>query len=106
MSDSRATRDCCRYMKRHQQKTRRVRPSATSNVYNRKSIEDIKFIDIRYATDSTSNTAPEEFYTLQPGMNANNVATTDQDLSVDYSLIDYDDDWDYASKIANTAPSS
>jgi len=39
-------------------------------------------------------------------MDANNVATTDQDLSVDYSLVDYDDDWDYADGIANTAPSS
>jgi len=71
-----------------------------------KSSEVIKFIDIRYATDSTTNTEPEEFYTLQPGMDANNAATTDQDLSVDYSLIDYDDDWDYAPQIANTAPSS
>ena len=71
-----------------------------------KSSEVIKFIYIRYATDSTTNTEPEEFYTLQPGMDANNAATTDQDLSVDYSLIDYDDDWDYAPQIANTAPSS
>jgi len=66
----------------------------------------IKFIDIRYATEATSNTTPEEFYTLQPGMTANNEPTTDQELSVDYSLIDYDDNWDYADGIANTAPSS
>lgn len=66
----------------------------------------IKFIDVRYATNSTSNTEPSEFYTLQPGMTANNEPTTDQELSVDYSLIDYDDNWDYAPNIANTAPSS
>lgn len=66
----------------------------------------IKFVDIRYAADSDTDTDPEEFYTLQPGMTANNEATTDQDLSVDYSLIDYDDNWDYADGIANTAPSS
>lgn len=66
----------------------------------------IKFIDTRYHTDITSNTTPEEFYTLQPGMTANNEPTTDPDLSVDFSLIDFDDDWDYADQIANTAPSS
>lgn len=66
----------------------------------------IKFIDIRYAADSDTNTDPEEFYTLQPGMTANGTPTTDPDLSVDYSLIDYDDEWDYAPNIANTAPSS
>jgi hypothetical protein len=64
----------------------------------------IKFIDIRYATDSDTNTTPEEFYTLQPGMTAANTATTNPDLSVDYSLIEFDDNWDYADKIANTAP--
>ena len=37
-------------------------------------------------------------------MTAANTATTDPDLSVDYSLIEFDDDWDYADKIANTAP--
>ena len=66
----------------------------------------IKFIDVRYAADTPANTSFEEFYTLQPGMTANNEPTTDQSLSVDYSLVDYDDNWDYADGIANTAPSS
>ena len=66
----------------------------------------IKFVDVRYAADSDTNTPFEEFYTLQPGMTANNEPTTDQELSVDYSLIDFDDNWDYAEEIANTAPSS
>ena len=66
----------------------------------------IKFIDVRYAADTPANTSFEEFYTLQPGMTANNEPTTDQSLSVDYSLVDYDDNWDYADGIANTAPSA
>lgn len=64
----------------------------------------IKFVDVRMATDSDTNTPFEEFYTLQPGMTANNEPTTDQDLSIDYSLIEFDDNWDYAEEIANTAP--
>ncbi len=64
----------------------------------------IKFVDVRYATDITANTTPEEFYTLQPGLTANNEPTTDQDLSIDYSLIEFDDNWGYAPDIANTAP--
>lgn len=66
----------------------------------------IKFVDVRYAADSDTNTPFEEFYTLQPGMTANNEPTTDQELSIDYSLIEFDDNWDYAEEIANTAPSS
>jgi hypothetical protein len=65
----------------------------------------IKFIDVRYATDTPIDTPFEEFYTLQPGMTANNEPTTDQELSIDYSLIDFDDNWAYAEEIANTAPS-
>lgn len=71
-----------------------------------KSKNIIKFVDIRYAADSDTNSEFEEFYTLQPGMTANNEPTTDQELSIDYSLIDFDDNWDYAEEIANTAPSS
>lgn len=70
-----------------------------------KSKNIIKFVDVRYATDSDTNSEFEEFYTLQPGMTANNEPTTDQELSIDYSLIDFDDNWDYAEEIANTAPS-
>lgn len=66
----------------------------------------IKFVDVRYATDSDTNTPFEEFYSVTPGMTANNEPTTDRDLSIDYSLIEFDDNWDYAEEIANTAPSS
>ena len=62
----------------------------------------IKFVDVRYATDTASNSLFEENYTVQPGMTANNEPTTDQDLSIDYSLIDFDDNWDYAEKVTNT----
>jgi hypothetical protein len=65
----------------------------------------IKFIDTRYHTDVTSNTTPEEFQTIQPGMTANNEPTTDPELTVDYSLIDFDDDWDYIKQISDTEPS-
>ncbi len=65
----------------------------------------IKFVDVRYATDSDLNSDFEEFYTLQPGMTANNTPTTKQELSVDYSLIEFDDDWDYAEQISDTPPS-
>ena len=50
----------------------------------------IKFVDVRYATDTDVNSDFEEFYTLQPGMTANNTPTTKQELSVDYSLIEFD----------------
>ena len=65
----------------------------------------IKFVDVRYATDTDVNSDFEEFYTLQPGMTANNTPTTKQELSVDYSLIEFDDDWDYAEQISDTPPS-
>jgi hypothetical protein len=66
----------------------------------------IKFVDVRYATDTATNATFEEFYSLTPGMTANNEPTTNRDLSIDYSLIEFDDNWDYAEEIANTAPSS
>lgn len=65
----------------------------------------IKFVDIRYAPNTLANTTFEEFYSVQPGMTANNEPTTDRALSIDYSLIEFDDNWDYAPEIANTAPS-
>lgn len=66
----------------------------------------IKFVDVRYAADIDTNSEFEEFYSVTPGMTANNEPTTDRELSVDYSLIEFDDNWDYAEEIANTAPSS
>ena len=64
----------------------------------------IKFVDVRYAPDTLANTSFEEFYSVSPGMTANNEPTTDRELSIDYSLIEFDDNWDYAEEIANTAP--
>lgn len=32
-------------------------------------------------------------------MTANNEPTTDRELSIDYSLIEFDDNWDYAEEI-------
>lgn len=71
-----------------------------------KSKSVIKFVDVRYATDTATNAPFEEFYSVTPGMTANNEPTTDRDLSIDYSLIEFDDNWDYAEEIANTAPTS
>ena len=38
-------------------------------------------------------------------MTANNVATSDITQTVDYSLIEFDDDWDYITTVSDTAPS-
>jgi len=65
----------------------------------------IKFMDTRLATDTPTNTEFEEFQTLQPGVDANSAPTTDASISIDYSLIDFDDNWDYAETISDTAPS-
>lgn len=65
----------------------------------------IKFVDVRYATDTVANTSFEEFYSVSPGMFANNTPTTDRAMSIDYSLVEFDDNWDYAEVTANTAPS-
>jgi hypothetical protein len=67
--------------------------------------EVIRFIDTRYATDTVANTSFEEFQTIQPGMTANNVATSDITQTVDFSLIEFDDDWDYIEQISDTEPS-
>ena len=61
----------------------------------------IKFVDVRYATNTATNSALEEFYTVSPGMTANNEPTTDRELSIDYSLIEFDDNWDYAEEITD-----
>ena len=64
----------------------------------------IKFVDIRYATDTNLDREPEVFYSLAPGMTANNEPTTDRELSVDYSLINFDDNWDYTEELSFTEP--
>ena len=38
-------------------------------------------------------------------MTANNVATSDITQTVDYSLIEFDDDWDYIKRTSDTEPS-
>ena len=65
----------------------------------------IRFIDTRIATDTATDTEFEEFKTVQPGMTANNVATSDITQTVDYSLIEFDDDWDYIKRTSDTEPS-
>lgn len=65
----------------------------------------IKFVDIRYATDITENSPFEEFQTGQPGMLANNSPTDDITQTVDYSLIEFDDSWEYIGTISDTEPS-
>lgn len=64
----------------------------------------IKFVDVRYATDSDTDKPFDEFQTLAPGMTANNEPTTDRELSIDYSLINFDDNWDYTEEISDTEP--
>ena len=61
----------------------------------------IKFVDVRYATDTATNSPLQEFYTVSPGMTANNEPTTDRELSIDYSLIEFDDNWDYSEEITD-----
>ena len=70
-----------------------------------KDKEVIRFIDTRYATDTPADTEFEEFQTIQPGMTANNEPTTDITQTVDYSLIEFDDNWDYVEQISDTEPS-
>jgi hypothetical protein len=62
-------------------------------------------MDMRLATDTPTETEFEEFQTVQPGVDANSAPTTDASISIDYSLIDFDDNWDYAETISDTAPS-
>tara|TARA_Y100000389_G_scaffold41400_1_gene36096 strand:+ start:8279 stop:9091 length:813 start_codon:yes stop_codon:yes gene_type:complete len=56
----------------------------------------IKFVDVR---EWTSMDPPSENYdgqiTVQPGMTSEGVATSVLTNTVDYSLIDFDDNWDY-----------
>ncbi len=55
----------------------------------------IKFVDVRMATDTAANTPFSQTYTVQPGLTANGEPTTDINETVNYSLIEFDDDWDY-----------
>ena len=67
--------------------------------------EVIRFVDTRISADTATNATFDEFQTVQPGMTANNVATSDITQTVDYSLIEFDDDWDYIKRTSDTEPS-
>jgi len=53
----------------------------------------IKFIDVRTHTKVTADAEPEMQFTIQPGLTANGQPTTSVDETVDYELINVDDDW-------------
>jgi len=57
----------------------------------------IKFIDIREWTsmDPPESKGPDGQITIQPGMTDQGEPTTILGDTVDYSLIDFDDNWDY-----------
>jgi hypothetical protein len=65
----------------------------------------IKFVDARVATDTPADTEFETFQTGQPGSTANNVATSDITQTIDYSLIEFDDNWAYLGQTSDTEPS-
>jgi hypothetical protein len=53
----------------------------------------IKFIDVRTFTKVETDTLPEGQITIQPGLTANGQPTTSIDETIDYELINIDDDW-------------
>jgi len=55
----------------------------------------IKFIDTRFATDTADDAELQTKVTVQPGLTANGEPTTDANNSIDYSDIEFDDDWAY-----------
>jgi hypothetical protein len=55
----------------------------------------IKFVDSRISTSDAANSQVESTITVQPGLTSGGDPTTDITETVDYSLIDFADDWDY-----------
>ena len=53
----------------------------------------IKFMDIRTFTDTSANAQPVEQITIQPGLTANGQPTTVIEETINYELINTDDDW-------------
>lgn len=53
----------------------------------------IKFIDVRSHTKIASDVEPETQIAIQPGLTANGQPTTSIDETIDYELINIDDDW-------------
>ena len=57
----------------------------------------IKFVEVELAANM--DTEFELTQTTQPGLTVNNEPTTDINETIDYSLIDFDDNWDFIKVI-------
>jgi hypothetical protein len=55
----------------------------------------IRFVDVRVSPSLETPMAERDTITVQPGMTANGEPTTDITLTIPYSQIDSDDQWDY-----------
>jgi hypothetical protein len=53
----------------------------------------IKFVDVDIWTDLDASKDPEEGVNVFPGLTADGSPTTDPDLTIPYTDIEYDDDW-------------
>jgi hypothetical protein len=53
----------------------------------------IKFVDADLWTDVDASKDPEEGVNVFPGLTANGAPTTDPDLTIPYTDIEFDDDW-------------
>ena len=53
----------------------------------------IKFVDTDIWTTMDASKDPEEGVNVYPGLTANNMPTTDPDLTIPYEDIQFDDDW-------------
>lgn len=53
----------------------------------------IKFVDVDMWTDMDTSKDPVEGVNVFPGLTANGAPTTDPDLTIPYTDIEYDDDW-------------
>lgn len=54
----------------------------------------IKFIDVRSHTNIASNATPDSQFTIQPGLTANGTPTNSIDETIEYELININDNWD------------
>ena len=55
----------------------------------------IKLANVNFHTDTTTTAPTEERVTIQPGLTAGGLPTTDINETIDYKLIEEDDDWAY-----------
>ena len=53
----------------------------------------IKFMDIRTHSNTPANTPPDQQFTIQPGLTIDGLPTQSIDETIDYELINIDDDW-------------